>query len=209
MLISTSHEVPQNPNEANSRECSAASPGRWLASTRRGSLRPSTRGLRSAGKEQLRFWPSQRGWMHQLDHTAQPISTIDHDWHWCTWRMRPRRRRELFDPLSATLQTSRSLTKIFVASRDDRDISLFLEGCINLDIDVSNNSEDINHFVKSEVDNWIKTKRLLYGKLSGGLRDDIKQRLRTQAHRMSVQTFVTRSITLCKRVFHKNPIVDV
>ena len=101
----------------------------------------------------------------------------------------PRRRRELFDALSAILQTSRSLIKIFVASRDDRDISLFLEGCINLDIDVSNNSEDINHFVKSEVDNWIKTKRLLYGKVAAGLRDDIKQRLRTQAHGMSVQNF--------------------
>lgn len=116
----------------------------------------------------------------------RPLATIDID---ALDECDPRRRRELFDALSAILQTSRSLTKIFVASRDDRDISLFLEGCINLDIDVSNNSEDINHFVKSEVDNWIKTKRLLYGKLSAGLRDDIKQRLQTQAHRMSVQNF--------------------
>ena len=100
------------------------------------------------------------------------------------------------------------MTKVFVASRDDRDISLFPEGCINLDIDVSNNSEDINHFVNNEVDNLIKTKRLLYGKVSTGLRDDIKQ-IELKLIACQYKTFVTRSITLCKLVFHKNPIEDV
>jgi ankyrin repeat protein len=96
------------------------------------------------------------------------------------------RRHELFDAISTILQRSKSLIKVLVASRDDRDITLFLEGCLNLEIDVSKSSEDIGHFVTEEVERLVKSKRLLSGKVPADLCAEIKQTLQNEAHGMLV-----------------------
>jgi hypothetical protein len=64
--------------------------------------------------------------------------------------------------------------KIFVSSRDDNDIVCQLTLSPNVFIRADDNGEDIKHFVDSEVDQSIRNKRLLSGKVSDELRSQIK-----------------------------------
>lgn len=84
-------------------------------------------------------------------------------------------RLELLDAFNEILQGSNGLIKILVSSRDVGDIVCQLEGCLNLEIQASKNQVDINRFVDWGVDDLIKRKQLLSGKISDDLRQEIKQ----------------------------------
>ena len=98
----------------------------------------------------------------------------------------PRWRSELLEALTEILETSPGLIKILVSSRDDGDIVCHLSGCLKLTIRADNNQLDIDHFVDSEVDYMIRSKKLLLGRVSSDLRPQIKRTLRDQAHGMQV-----------------------
>lgn len=96
----------------------------------------------------------------------------------------PESRFELLDALSTILEDSKELMKIFVSSREGRDIICHLEGRVNLQVEARNNEADIVQFVEVEVDRLILTKRLLWGKVPQDLKEQIKEVLRDQAHGM-------------------------
>lgn len=79
----------------------------------------------------------------------------------------PLLRDDLLGALFDILQGSNGLIKIIVSSRDERDISCYLAGCLNLEIRATENQADIDHFVNSEVDKLIQAKKILYGKVQG------------------------------------------
>jgi hypothetical protein len=83
------------------------------------------------------------------------------------------RRHELLMALDKIVQESVNLVKVFVSSRDDNDIVRRLADSPNLCIRASDNCEDIEYFVRSEVARSINDKRLLGGKVSGELRNRI------------------------------------
>jgi hypothetical protein len=98
----------------------------------------------------------------------------------------PARRHELLTGLDNIIQQSASLVKVFVSSRDDNDIVCQLNHSPNLFIRASDNSEDIERFVHSEVAQCIKDKRLLSGRVSEGLKSRIIATLSDGAQGMLV-----------------------
>jgi hypothetical protein len=85
----------------------------------------------------------------------------------------PDRRPELLLAFDTIIQNSASVVKIFVASRDDHDILCRLDKSPDIFIQASDNGEDIDHFVRSQVDRSIVDKRLLSGEISIELRERI------------------------------------
>ena len=73
----------------------------------------------------------------------------------------PEMRADLLETLETILRDSSNLTKIFVSSRDDQDIVCHLRDYPNLEIASSKNKDDIAMFVKTEVKELIRKKRLL------------------------------------------------
>ena len=84
-------------------------------------------------------------------------------------------RLELLDAFEQILQASSGLVKILVSSREVGDIPYRLEGCLNLEILASKNQADIDRFVDRGVDDLVKNRQLLSGKISDELRQEIKQ----------------------------------
>ena len=74
-------------------------------------------------------------------------------------------RHNLLAALSSIMQHGSS-AKIFVSSRDDKDITLQLQGLPNLYIKASNNADDINQYVHFNVKKAVAEKRLLDGNVS-------------------------------------------
>ena len=93
-------------------------------------------------------------------------------------------RGELLDALSRILQDSCSLVKILVSSRADADIVCHFSDCPNLQIKASQNQEDIENYVHSEVEYLINRKKLLRGKVPEDLKQRIASYLREQAKGM-------------------------
>ncbi|KAJ9155746.1 1-alkyl-2-acetylglycerophosphocholine esterase [Pleurostoma richardsiae] len=89
-------------------------------------------------------------------------------------------RQELLDVLSRILQESSTLIKVFISSRDNQDIALYLRGTPNVYIEADDNAEDISSF----IENRLQAARLLHGKLPGDLRDEIVSTLLTHAQGM-------------------------
>lgn len=85
------------------------------------------------------------------------------------------RRHELLEALDAIIHESSSQVKVFVSSRDDNDIVCHLTNSPNVYIRASDNGLDIERFVRSEVDQAVKTKRLLSGRVS----EELKRRITT------------------------------
>ena len=102
----------------------------------------------------------------------RPLSTIVID---ALDECDPVLRSELFDTLTEILQSSNGLVKILVSSRNERDITCELAGCLNLEIEAKDNQADIGQFINHEVDDLIRKKRLLYGDVPDDLRHMIKQ----------------------------------
>lgn len=74
-------------------------------------------------------------------------------------------RHSLLAALSSIMQYGSS-TKIFVSSRDDKDITLQLSDLPNLYIKASNNAKDIDQYVHFKVEQAVANKRLLDGNVS-------------------------------------------
>jgi hypothetical protein len=73
----------------------------------------------------------------------------------------PITRLEFLQALEHILRSSSSLVKIFISSRNDQDIVLELSGYPNVAIDSQRNSSDIEQFVKAEVEQLIRARKLL------------------------------------------------
>ena len=85
----------------------------------------------------------------------------------------PLRRHELLETLDNLIQQSASLVKIFISSRNDNDIECWLTVSPNITIQASKNGADITSFVHSEVSKAIQNKRILRGRVSIELKDQI------------------------------------
>ena len=85
----------------------------------------------------------------------------------------PDRRHELLEALDNIIQQSSNVVNIFVSSRDDNDIVCQLEDSPNVIINATDNDKDIQRFVVSQIDQAIKKKRLLSGRVS----DELKQQI--------------------------------
>lgn len=96
----------------------------------------------------------------------------------------PARRHKLLEALDRIIQESSSLVKVFVSSRDDGDIKQRLKKSHNIYIDASDNSDDIETFIRHELDDAIKGGRLLGGKVSADLQNHIQEQLTRGAHGM-------------------------
>ena len=88
-----------------------------------------------------------------------------------------KRRHELIKALDNIIQTSASLVKVFVSSREDNDIVCRLERSSNILINASDNSTDIERFVRSEVYKAVSNKILLSGNISKSLQERITRKL--------------------------------
>ena len=85
----------------------------------------------------------------------------------------PARRHDLLDSLDAIIQNSANVVKILVSSRDDGDLVCRLETSPNLYISAKYNAGDIERFIWHEVSSAIEKKRLLNGRVSEYLRNQI------------------------------------
>ena len=92
----------------------------------------------------------------------------------------------LFRSLKRLLQESQNVAKIFVSSRTDGDIVESFEQYPNVGIEESMNGEDIRNFVKQKIQEAIETKRLLRGRVSPSLQQDIIETLTRRAQGMYV-----------------------
>ncbi|KAI4201139.1 MAG: hypothetical protein LQ350_003453 [Teloschistes chrysophthalmus] len=93
-------------------------------------------------------------------------------------------RAELLESLDCLVEDSAGLVKILISSRNDRAITCYLEGFPNLTINANNNQKDIARFVEHEVDTLIKSKKLLWGRVSSELRKLIIETLCERADGM-------------------------
>lgn len=95
-------------------------------------------------------------------------------------------RDKLLHALQHILVESRGRVKIFVTSRDDDDIVLHLADLPNVYIRSSDNSSDINSFIRTEIERCIWEKKILRGSITPGLRELIISTLIDGAHGMYV-----------------------
>ncbi|KAI9704106.1 MAG: hypothetical protein M1836_006967 [Candelina mexicana] len=86
-------------------------------------------------------------------------------------------RGDLFAAFEQILQKAQNVVKIFVSSRTDWDIVDSFEQHSNVGIKEEMNSEDIKTFTKYKIQEAIETKRLLRGRVSPSLRNDIMKAL--------------------------------
>ena len=86
-------------------------------------------------------------------------------------------RYKLINGLTSIIKKGSNLVKIFVSSRDDKDIVLSLQDLPNLYIKASHNTQDIRKYVHNEVEQAIADKRLLRGNISKGLQQEVIQTL--------------------------------
>lgn len=86
-------------------------------------------------------------------------------------------RHQLLESLINIIKKASGLVKVFVSSRDDKDIVLSLQDLPNLYIKASHNTDDIRKYVQIEVNQAIADKRLLDGNISEGLRNEVIRKL--------------------------------
>ena len=79
----------------------------------------------------------------------------------------------ILESLSQILEHSTGLVKIFVSSRDDQALCCGLAEYSDLEISATQNQGDISAFVHYELENMIRSKRLLYGRVP----EDLKGRI--------------------------------
>jgi hypothetical protein len=96
----------------------------------------------------------------------------------------PNQRYELMNALHDIIKKSASVVKVFVSSRDDRDIVLKLAEVPNIFINASDSHKDIEDFVHYEVDRAITNGRLLHGQVSDKLKRLIINKLIDKANGM-------------------------
>ena len=94
------------------------------------------------------------------------------------------KRVDLLDALEQIVRESHSVVKIFISSRRDRDIVERFEQYTEIRVDHSVTHHDIHRFVEHKVGEAITTKKLLRGKVSLDLRNDILETLSKGANGM-------------------------
>lgn len=94
------------------------------------------------------------------------------------------KRQGFLDSLVTIIESSKSLVKIFVTSREDRDIVLRFENVPNINIGVGQNSGDIEAYVRAEVDKCIAQGRLLRGVVTTHFMETVIATLIKGAHGM-------------------------
>jgi hypothetical protein len=98
--------------------------------------------------------------------TSQTIIIID-ALDECSLESRPL----LLQMLGIVTKASSGRVKCFIASRNDDDIVLELEGIPNHYIKPTDNSADINRFVHAKIEDMIQGKKLLRGKVPDELKE--------------------------------------
>lgn len=95
-------------------------------------------------------------------------------------------RGSLFDVLDDVVSSSSggNPIKVFVTSRDDGDLRRQFENRPNVYIQERDNSGDINHYIKTEIETCINRKHLLGGNVSRDLQGRIVTALETGARGM-------------------------
>lgn len=93
-------------------------------------------------------------------------------------------RGDLFKSFEKVLQESQNVVKIFVSSRTDGDIVDTFEHHSNIGIEEEMNAGDIKKFADYKIQEAIETKRLLRGRVSTSLRDEIGRTLVSKAQGM-------------------------
>lgn len=96
----------------------------------------------------------------------------------------PSKRGKFLTSLRTIVNSTTSLVKIFVSSRDDDDIVLRLEKTPNLWIKATDNTGDIKRFVELEVERVIEDGELLRGKVSEKLKQSVITTLINGSHGM-------------------------
>ncbi len=94
---------------------------------------------------------------------------------------RPGQRHELLNALDILLDRSAHLVKVFVSSRDDIDIVLSLQKHPNIYINTNDNKDDIERFIKYEIQKAQSDRRLLKGTASPRLTSLITDHLTVKA----------------------------
>lgn len=82
-------------------------------------------------------------------------------------------REELLDALHYVVESSSSVVKVFISSREDADIILSLQSAISVCVEPSQNSDDVSVVVNDKVSNAIAKKKLLRGEVSQYLRQHL------------------------------------
>jgi hypothetical protein len=85
----------------------------------------------------------------------------------------PARRHELLWALHRICEESAGLVKVFVSCRDDQDIAWRLNNSPDAFIHATDNCQDIENFVRSQVHQSIKNKTLLLGNVTEDLNNRI------------------------------------
>lgn len=85
----------------------------------------------------------------------------------------PDERWKLFKALKDLIDSSTSLVKVFVSSRDDDDITRKLNDVPNLYIKASDNMADIERFIHREIKRSIEDGSLLRGEVKEELKQEI------------------------------------
>ena len=94
-------------------------------------------------------------------------------------------RNDLVKSLERLLCESQNLLKVFVSSRDDQDIVVFMDNYPNHEIRATDNQADIDLVVDQQVDQLINNKRLLpTQQIPQSLAEKIKRCLRDGAQGM-------------------------
>ncbi|KAF7509247.1 hypothetical protein GJ744_008141 [Endocarpon pusillum] len=139
-------------------------------------------------------------------------------------------RYELLDALDEIVSKSVQVVKVFVSSRDDVDIvstlpfflellsgvvsanpyqfpqKLHLERSRNVSISASQNGQDIQRFIESELEQLISKRRLLKGKVSSELRSNIVRVLNKGAQGMF--RWVALSLEVLRRIKYEPDFED-
>ncbi|KAL5391936.1 hypothetical protein PMIN04_007501 [Paraphaeosphaeria minitans] len=96
----------------------------------------------------------------------------------------PTLRPDLILALKMILVRSESLVKVFVSGRYDGDLASYFGDSSNIQIEEKDNKFDIDHFVRIRLEQAIKEKRLIKGKVSDQLKEKIIETLTAGAQGM-------------------------
>lgn len=97
----------------------------------------------------------------------------------------PHTRAKLFNVIEEVVSLStRNPVKAFITSRDDRDVRRKFKNSPNVYIQERDNSSDIKHYIKTEIDACIHREEILDGNVSKDLQGRIVSALEGGAHGM-------------------------
>jgi hypothetical protein len=90
-------------------------------------------------------------------------------------------RRLVLRTIKRIFNSDTSRIKALIISRDDQDVALAIADLPNFSLDSNDNGADLEHYIREEVRLAIDEKRILKGKVSDKLQQDIIQSLTCNA----------------------------